>query len=191
MVNSSRVLGMLNNMALYPNTEGPDFYLGIRKTNPVYGAGITAPVFTKRLIVDGTMDRYEMFVSPKRVPVIAEDVRRALKSTRKSSLVTIHDYRELLAGFNDLGVTLWFDSDAKFWEAAYIRSRWSSRLYPITAIFHTISYHFMLHTFILPLLLAESYPCDSVLCFSNAARYALLKMLECVATRLRNSLKIA
>jgi len=191
MVNGRRVLGLLNNMALYPDTEGPDFYLGIRKTNPVYGAGITAPVFTKRLIVDGSLDRYEMFVSPKRLPVIAEDVRRALRGSRRSSLVTIHDYRELLNGFNDLGITLWFDSDAKFWEAAYIRSRWSARLYPITAIFHTISYHFMLHSFILPLLLSQSYPCDSVICFSDAARRALVKLLERVATKFGNDYKVS
>ncbi len=186
MGNDKRVLGLLNSMALYPSTEGPDFYLGIRKTNPVYGAGITAPLFTKRLILHGTMNRYEMFSSPRRVTVITQDVKKALLRTKRSNLVRVHEYRELLDGFDNLGITLWFDSDAKFWEAAYIRSRWSSKLYPITAIFHTISYQNMLHGFVLPLLLAESWPCDSILCFSQAARRALLTMLEHVSTRFRD-----
>ncbi len=60
---------------------------------------------------------------------------------------------------------------------AYARSRFSSRIFPITCMEYGFSYSSFFPDLISHLLLAPTYPCDSVICTSKIAKEALTRIL--------------
>jgi D-inositol-3-phosphate glycosyltransferase len=183
MRKSKSVLGMAFSDAIFPRP--------VPEKAPVFGAAITAPSFTKALILHGGMERCEVFTNAGRMNVVARDVKNILRHTTESKLVKIHEYRDLPKVLHDVGITLWFNPFFGFREAAYIRNRWSTKIYPITVLIHSVCSQRALQAFVLPLLLAESFPCDSILCYSQAARDSLSKILDHVSACLRTSQKNA
>lgn len=67
--------------------------------------------------------------------------------------------------------------------SSYIRSRLSRQVFPVTCSQHAISYSFQLHTLFLPLLTAQIYPCDAIVCLTHSSRSAMEKRLLDIAER--------
>jgi D-inositol-3-phosphate glycosyltransferase len=78
----------------------------------------------------------------------------------------------------------WFDPRGMGPEMFEFRQTCLRRPYPLTCTHHTISYRHELSTSILPLLLSQTLPCDSIVCTSRAARTAVLNLLELLGSRL-------
>lgn len=68
-----------------------------------------------------------------------------------------------------------------FIRLSYIRSRFSRRVIPVTCSQHAVSYSSDLHPYYLPLLSAQVYPCDAVVCLTEASRQALQRRLTALA----------
>lgn len=68
-------------------------------------------------------------------------------------------------------------------QASYFRSRCSRRIFPLTCSQHGISYSFDLHRVFIPLLTAQVYPCDAIVCLTQSSRRALQNRLTDIAGR--------
>jgi glycosyltransferase involved in cell wall biosynthesis len=125
------------------------------------------------------MNRYEFFAGPGRVEAAAAQVAQYRTSAAPCRGETsVHGYQELLDRFSDYQFSAWHDAGAHFKRLFHLRSIRARAVCPITFTHHTISYQFMLHDRMLPLLLADSYPCDAVVCTSKASRVAFEKLLD-------------
>jgi D-inositol-3-phosphate glycosyltransferase len=68
-------------------------------------------------------------------------------------------------------------------QGSYLRSRYCSRIFPVTCAQHGTSYSFDLHSYFIRLLTAQIYPCDAIVCLTASAREAMRKRLGDVAER--------
>lgn len=177
---TSRTLGLLNNFALNP-TALPGGRRRRRASSAFYcGAGVASAGAVRALLEFGTLDRYELFALPHRVRAVTASVA-ALASNSRSKQIDVHDCRRLLAHDTNR-FSVWYDAHASYFPTtAYVRDTFSDKPYPITGTIHTISYQSQLHDTIFPMLLANSYPFDSIVCTSRAARSAFAALLEHVA----------
>src|SRR5207249_4945651 len=64
---------------------------------------------------------------------------------------------------------------------SYERSRFADRVFPLTCSQHGISYSFQIDTRFVPLLMAQIYPCDAIVCLTQASRRAMEKRLQGIA----------
>jgi glycosyltransferase involved in cell wall biosynthesis len=90
---------------------------------------------------------------------------------------------ELQRRSGNLGLSAWFSTALDGFVPFHVRSRHATKPFPITLVHHTVSYQRMLHDTFLPLLLAETMPCDSIICPSAASRRAVEVLLDEVAHR--------
>jgi D-inositol-3-phosphate glycosyltransferase len=73
--------------------------------------------------------------------------------------------------------------DLAFDKSSYLRSRFSQHVYPITYSQMGVSYSCELYAGWISLLTAQVYPCDAIVCSTDASRRALEKRLEDIAER--------
>lgn len=172
------VVGLLNNFTLDQLSTSARGNAG--KPFAVCGAGVASAGTVRALLEFGGFERYELFALPHRV----RDVSASLASVRRaarSKSIRVNECRQLLTG-GTRGFGIWYDAHASYFPtAAYVRDRFSRQPYPITGTIHTISYQSQLHETILPILLANAYPFDSIVCTSRAARAAFAALLDHVA----------
>lgn len=138
----------------------------------------------------GRMNRYEVFASPRRLNSVAYQLHTYARAVKRTTKVRVHSYTDLLANFDQYNFAAWFDPNPNFEGLSYLRSRHARAVYPISVVTHSLSYQSFLHQVILPIVLADSYPCDSVICTSTAARRALSRLLEQVSQALDRRLDI-
>jgi glycosyltransferase involved in cell wall biosynthesis len=175
-----RTLGLLNNFALDQNATptGPRH----RRPSSAFfcGAGVASAGAVRALLEFGTLDRYELFALPHRVRAVSASIESLVRNSH-SKVIDVHDCRRLLAnGTNRFSI--WYDAHASYFATtAYVRDTFSHKPYPITGTIHTISYQSQLHETIFPMLLANAYPFDSIVCTSRAARSAFAALLEHVS----------
>jgi hypothetical protein len=123
-------------------------------SSAVFGATVAHDEFTRALLKQGKLERYEIFASPGRVDAVTEELMNyAPHSPTKSPRVAVNSYQRLIDQFDGYGFTIWHDSGANFHRPFHLRAIRSKALYPITFTHHTISYQPMIRTWILPLLL--------------------------------------
>jgi glycosyltransferase involved in cell wall biosynthesis len=94
-------------------------------------------------------------------------------------IVRVHPFADLITGLESFRLTAWHSMEGDP-SSFLLRKVFGQRLYPVTLTHHTISYGSMLHGWFLPLMLADTYACDAVICTSNAARQAILKVMDYV-----------
>ncbi len=85
---------------------------------------------------------------------------------------------------DECDVDAWYDPWPNFGILSHCRSAFSPQLRPATVTHHTLSYQKSLHQLVLRILLADSFPCDSIVCTSAAARHSLRSLLDSVAAHL-------
>lgn len=152
-------------------------YLSSASRRPHYGAWVAVDSFYSAILRHGDWDRYEFYVTPAGR---AEATLRARDIGGERARVV--PFAELKARSGDLGLTAWHSADLRV-EPFYVRSHHATKPFPITLVHHTVSYQRSLHNVLLPLLLADTMPCDSIVCPSAAARRAVEALLDEVAHR--------
>jgi glycosyltransferase involved in cell wall biosynthesis len=81
-------------------------------------------------------------------------------------------------------VGLWYEPQANYSLVYQLRDRFAGLAYPVVSTVHEISIHTMLFEQFTRVLLCESYPHDSFVCSSAAAKAALQKLMESVSNAL-------
>ncbi|MDE3178208.1 MAG: glycosyltransferase family 4 protein [Acidobacteriota bacterium] len=152
---------------------------GPAQGSTIFGAHVAAESIIGSLARYGTIDRYRIFTPPHLVS--------ALKSSLGADAKTfsVHGFYDISRVAGD--VTAWFDPWPNFGILSYCRSTWSRRMCPVTVLFHALSYARILRQNLLQILLADSFPFDSLVCPSAAAMRAERSLLETVAASLERN----
>lgn len=147
----------------------------------VRGNLVAIDYVTEAIFRYGTISRYELFVEP---PFL--DAAQAFRNLRKPGEsgdhpIHINSLTDLPGGIDKYALTAFFNPSGSFPQPLIMRNQFGSRLYPVTTLTHGFSLHSMLYDGFLRLLLEGTYPCDSLICTSRAARAAMANILEQVA----------
>lgn len=145
-----------------------------------YGAWVAAEAFFAAMVRYGSWDRYDFFAVPTRRASVA----RRLADLRPDK-ARVREFSDLRTEGPELGISAWHGIAL---EASMIpfelRRRYPNEVFPVTlAAFQALSYQEMLHGVFLPLLLADTLACDSIICSSAAARRSVAILLESVSNR--------
>jgi len=166
------------------------FYLSQRgavREGAVYGGTVAGGDFRQALHRHGTLERWALFTEPANVRAVQADLGDLQRAeTSRIGTIQAAGYDALLERFDDFALTQWHDIDSDVIRldvrrAFHLRQSRARALYPISITHHTFSYPYMLHEWFLPLLLADTQPCDSIVCTSQAAREAIRQLLRHVA----------
>lgn len=157
----------------------PGWFRGRRqngqRSRPVYGANIAAQGLIKGILEQGSFERYEVFTPPHLLALVAKSLPAG------DGRVCLHGFPSLITTSEPHPVYAWFTPWPEFAILAYLRSLSPGNFAPITVTHYSLSYQRSLHHMILPILLSESLPCDSIVCTGPAARQALQKLLDSTA----------
>jgi glycosyltransferase involved in cell wall biosynthesis len=144
----------------------------------IFGATVATYTFYQALLRNGRVPTYELFAGPGQEAFASNQVSGWLADGASvPRMVRIHSYQDLFNRFDDFPFTVWHDPSANFPPLFHVRRALTNRLYPITFTHYTLSYQSYLHDFLLPLLLADTYPCDSIACTSVDAKNALQHLI--------------
>jgi D-inositol-3-phosphate glycosyltransferase len=159
---------------------------------PIYGARVGIASFLDALVRHAEPGIYRFFFtrSPFGGAHPELEVLRQLVSLPSPGTFQVADIRDLTRDFPRFPFRVWHDADADFETAARLRASYSPALYPITAMTHVYSYQNLLHDWVLKLLLGRTYACDRVICPGQAARNALVNILDAVSDRLSYELEV-
>ncbi len=113
----------------------------------------------------------------------ARDLLRDTLKPHDGKSIGIWDVQDLKENFKSFHFDVWHDFDADIQCAAAMRSRLSSRLFPITATVHILSYQGLLGGWILDILLHRLYACDAIVCTTQSCQKALANLIAHVADR--------
>jgi glycosyltransferase involved in cell wall biosynthesis len=95
-----------------------------------------------------------------------------------SDAVKVHPVRELLAGVDRFHLTTWLDPRGDMPFTLRLRANFASTLYPVAGVAHGLSSHVLLYDWFLRVLLADPFPCDTLVCTSRACRTAFWLIME-------------
>lgn len=130
-----------------------------------------------------TGERVVLFPSPQAQGALHREVGRLQQNFKLHPQIQVLGITEIRQSITH-GRLHWFEPrriDARLCD---VRQAYFMKPFPLTWAHHAISYRFQLARDFLPLLLSDSLPCDSVVCSSQAARTAISKILEMIASRL-------
>lgn len=153
-----------------------------RRFRPVYGANVAAQGLVSGLFQYGEFSQYDIY-SPEN---FLGRIRASLPN---------HDKRIQLRGLHEIvarvtephHVDVWFTPWPAFSVLSYPRSLRSEAIAPVSVTHYSLSYQRSLHLMILPTLLSESLPCDSIICTGPSAKRAFGNLLDYVAGEFRRS----
>lgn len=145
----------------------------------IWGARVATRSFVEALVQHGTLDRLDLFAESTLVAGTSGQIARAVGARGTGCrAVRVESSLELVRSFESYRFTAWHDASAIFSPLFQLRSMMARTLYPITFSHHTISYQKLLHGWVLPLLLADTQPCDSIVCTSRAAQQAIENLVQ-------------
>ncbi|MFH8795984.1 glycosyltransferase family 4 protein [Streptomyces sp. NPDC017941] len=154
----------------------------------VYGARVAVDAFWPALLRHGAPGRYYVFhdrATAARSRLRAAHDRPGNERDRPGTELTVAEFPALVRDFAGHPFRIWHDADGDLATAVKLRARYAARRYPITATPHVLSYPELAHEWALRLLLADTVPCDAVICTSESARRSAHNLLEAVAANLR------
>jgi glycosyltransferase involved in cell wall biosynthesis len=143
----------------------------------VFGANVATLTYYQAFLRYGNVPRYELFFQLENQGAASQMNRWLSQGIPPDRTVNLHSYHDLFHRFDGFQFSAWHDPSAKFPPLFHIRRALTTRLYPITFTHYTLSYQTYLHDFLLPLLFADTYPCDSIACTSVDARNALQHLI--------------
>lgn len=156
-----------------------------RKYRVVTGASVATHLFVEAVLKYSSASNIRIFTQPSSVESARTVLRSKLHEIGSSRKISVDSYTDLLKDQTRGSFNNWFDLALDLPAAGDLRSETAYPLFAISATHHTISYRRLLRDRILPILLTESLPCDSLICASNAARTALRRLMEHVVDEFR------
>lgn len=145
----------------------------------VYGAHVAIQAFHRAMLRYSNVERWELFAAPFDFERAGREIKALGRGKTRIKNINVHKFNELSTGLEGNRLTAWHSIHADQ-TPFLLRHLFARTLYPVTLTHHTISYASMLHRWFLPLLLADAYPCDAVVCTSTAARQAVSNLLAYV-----------
>jgi D-inositol-3-phosphate glycosyltransferase len=148
------------------------------RLQPAFGARSAISGLVEAVLRYAGMHQLDIFAKPQNLAAVAAMAKRERTVTSPPRDITVRSYLDLPNYLGQTEIATWFNPGPEFWVASHARKLWSRTMFPITATHHTISYQALLHSLVLRLLMADSYPCDSMVCTSSAARTALSNLVS-------------
>lgn len=152
----------------------------------VFGRDIAVDDWLAALLRHGRAPSYRLFQSRNRlsattVPghLLVEDIARA----RRDVDIRIEDVVEARDEVARAGCRVWHDPDGELDVAIAMRG-FASRIHPVTATVHILSYRSLRHGWFARLLLQDVRGCDALICTSRAARTAAANLFEQVGEQI-------
>jgi D-inositol-3-phosphate glycosyltransferase len=149
------------------------------------GNVVAADYMVRALLKHGSLHTYAIIIRPW----LKDGFKQTLKSYgighADLPVFTTEDIR--VDGLDRCNLSAWFNPfpTESLTEGAElsqrVRSAYSNRVLPVTILFHGLSIHKMLLHFFFPLLLEESYACDSFILSSHASQAAMRSILDSVS----------
>jgi D-inositol-3-phosphate glycosyltransferase len=173
-----RILARLERIAVVPNET------------PIQGATVATKTFLRALISHAKLDKYLLFAAPNHVEPIKKAIQAGRNSWAVGDRVKVASFLDLVRWFDTYKINGWLDLEFNFEAPSLLRRRLSSRLFPITVTHHSISYQRLLRNDFIPMVLAESYPFDSIVCTSRSARTAIETILDRTSTEVNRELRV-
>lgn len=151
----------------------------------VRGNIVAIDYVTQALLRHGTMEKYEIFVSPGLEESAREWLQLELKKHAPERQAQIHSLLDVLHGVDQYSLTAFFNPLGGLSLPPLIRKNFGSRLFPTTFLAHGFSVHSMLYEAFLRFLFMGAFACDSIICTSRACRDAMANILEQVSEQFR------
>jgi D-inositol-3-phosphate glycosyltransferase len=150
----------------------------------IRGHIVASETLVEAIINSGTMD-CELVVQSHATDAAIDKLKRYIPdglTARKVGVTTLPDL--ISHGVDEHEITAWFapisqvsvSIGAEF--SQHIRQNYSSKVYPVTLLAHGLSVPWLLYNHFLKILLAGTFPCDSIICSSRASREAARKIVE-------------
>jgi D-inositol-3-phosphate glycosyltransferase len=155
----------------------------------VFGRDLAIDDWVVALLRYGQAPSYRFFQVRDRLrarPIPGHEHVEQLARSRLDTMIKIEDIAVAprALGLNDPRV--WHDPDGDL-DAAIAMRGYASRMYPVTATVHILSYRSLRHGWFLRLLLQDVRACDSLICTSYAARTATERLFDDVADRIERT----
>lgn len=155
----------------------------------VFGRDVVVDEWLTALLTHGAGGAYRFFQQRNRLrarSLPGFPRLEKLARLRHDVDLCIDDVADLPEVLDD-GVRLWHDTDGDLHVPIAARTRFASRLYPVTATTHVLSYKSLRHQWFLRLLLQDVQPCDSLVCTSTSARIATERSFANIAEQLERT----
>lgn len=150
-----------------------------RRHRVIMGANVAMHSFFEAALRYSCASEVVIFTHPTSVTCVTRALNRNLAALA-SRRISVRAYGDLVGERSYRGFNNWFDLALNFAPAGSLRSEYPSAPFAISATHHTISYRGLLYDRILPILLTETLPCDSLVCATSASRIALVRLLDYV-----------
>ena len=144
----------------------------------VFGARVATQTFHRALFRHGRSPRYESLASPGLADPVRAEIGAWIRST--GSDPARFEVRETVDWARDAKVDRYLalhDPGSGGLQLFHLRTKGGS-LIPVTFVHYTVSYAALLHDWFLPILLADTHPCDTIFCTSDDSRIAVQRLLE-------------
>lgn len=145
----------------------------------VRGNSVGADSLIEALAGHGSMGRYELFTHPSAVAKLTLRLQNHWRIEKEK--VRISSVRRLLQRWDSYRLTSMLLPHLGSSIPYRLRGYSSSENVPIICLTHGFSLHAMLYDTFLPLLLARTYSCDSLICSSRASHTAMSNILGYVS----------
>ncbi|WP_119321729.1 glycosyltransferase family 4 protein [Capsulimonas corticalis] len=148
-------------------------------TSEFVGVQVACREFVKNLAQYSPAGDVGLFVSQAEV----EQTRRALALLQSvdggnTDTASVWEFEQIGEAIQQRDITAFHNILApQLHILAYIRSKFASKPFPITALTHGFSVQPVLYEFFTRYLLTPTQPYDSIICTSNAAKCAFIKMI--------------
>jgi D-inositol-3-phosphate glycosyltransferase len=173
-------------MFLDPKNSAP-------QASGVFGRDVAIDDWVVALLRHGRAPSYRLFQTRHRQrakPIPGHELVEQLARSRPDTTIKIDDIADAPRALGSEDRHVWHDPDGEL-DAAIAMRRYASRIHPVTATAHVLSYRSLQHQWFLRLLLQDVRPCDSLICTSEAARTAARKLFDGVADRLETTRGLA
>ena len=147
-----------------------------REQRTVFGASVAASSLTKAILRHSTCDRLVL------IPPGGQEKSAENEMKRWGVSEAADPRRFLFARPEEWGSRATSPGPCTL---LHLRNRFFPAPAPVTFIHYTVSYANMLGELFLPLVLADTYPCDSIFCTSRDSRQAVQNLLDRASEHIR------
>lgn len=153
------------------------------------GSSIASCEFSRAMLRFLPAQTMGLFVHESGQEVVKRDLARLQENEggnyASAQVWSTHDLPDVLESQT---FTAFHNSDApQLQQLSYIRAQFSTRLFPITCLTHSLSQHNLLWDFVGRLLITPTLACDTVICPSQAIRQVFRNHVEQVQEGMREA----
>lgn len=151
----------------------------------IVGRRVSHYEFIKALIRYSSFREYHFFPGDAVTTALSRETLKELAGiTDNVKRVKILGRDQIPRYIKSRNYTVFHRHDPQIEPLCYMRDRFASSAFPITGFIHSISYQRLQHDFF-NTIAANTYPFDSILCTSSAAKEAMIRLFDSVSEGLK------